>query len=78
MCYDDPEAFNTAVGEFALAQYQSVDDWNNIIYIDHKKLEIVNIADTSDVSKLGLKFTPKFVRKGDTQAIADGYVNVRI
>lgn len=78
VCYDDPEAFNTAVGEFALAQYQSVDDWNNIIYIDHKKLEIVNIADTSDVSKLGLKFTPKFVRKGDTQAIADGYVNVRI
>jgi len=49
-----------------------------LVSFDHNKLEIVNIADTSDVSKLGLKFTPKFVRKGDTQAIADGYVNVRI
>ena len=78
VCYNDAEAFNRVVGTFALKQYKKVDDWNNILYIDHKKLELVNIADTNDsnILSLGLRFTPKLARKKDTQAIADGYVNV--
>ena len=41
-------------------------------------MEIVNISDPSDIDFLNLKFIPKFKRGGDTQAIADGYVNVKI
>ena len=71
-------AFNNVVGKFALKNYQRVDGWNNILYIDDEKMTVVNIADVEDIDGLGLKFTPKFKRGGDTQAIADGYVNVRI
>lgn len=76
--YKDPKKFNTAVGKFALKQYKQVDKWDNIMYIKDKTMEIVNIADPSDIDGLNLKFTPKFKRGGDTQAIADGYVNVKI
>jgi len=76
--YTDPVAFNKAVGKFALKNYQRVDGWNNILYIDDKKMTVVNIADITDIDSLGVKFTPKLMRKGDTQAIADGYVNVTI
>lgn len=77
-CYTDAIAFNTAIGKFALKNYKRVDGWNNIIYIDDEKMTLVNIADVTDIDGLGLKFTPKFKRGGDTQAIADGYVNVGI
>jgi len=76
--YKDPVKFNTAVGKFALKQYKEVDKWDNIMYIKDKTMEIVNIADPSDIDSLDLKFAPKFKRGGDTQAIADGYVNVKI
>lgn len=77
-CYTDAVAFNTAVGKFALKNYKRVDGWNNIIYIDDEKMTLVNIADVTDVDSLKLNFSPKFKRGGDTQAIADGYVNVKI
>ena len=91
--YLDPVKFNTAVGKFALREYQKVDGWNNIIYIDAgdstKKPttkagkraldpEVVNIANVNDVDTLDLKFKPVMARNRDTQAIADGYVNVVI
>ena len=76
--YKDPVKFNTAVGKFALKQYKEVDKWDNIMYIKDKTMEIVNIAVSSNIDSLNLKFTPKFKRGGDTQAIADGYVNVKI
>ena len=76
--YKDPVKFNTAIGKFALKQYKEVDKWDNIMYIKDKTMEIVNIADPSNIDGLNLKFTPKFKRGGDTQAIADGYVNVKI
>jgi len=78
-CYKDPVLFREAVGKFALSNYQRVDGWNNIIIIDtEKKNVVVNIKDVNNIDELGLKFTPKLVRKKDTQAIADGYVNVKI
>lgn len=76
--YKDPNTFNTAVGKFALREYQKVDGWNNIIYIDADSWKVVNIADPSDVDSLNLKFDPVMRRGKDTQAIADGYVNVKI
>lgn len=76
--YTDAEAFNTAVGKFALREYQKVDGWNNIIYIDADTRQVVNIADPSNIDGLGLKFSPVMRRGKDTQAIADGYVNVSI
>ena len=77
-CYTDSVAFNNVVGKFALKNYQRVDGWSNILYIDDEKMTVVNIADVEDIDGLGLKFTPKFKRGLDTQAIADGYVNVKI
>jgi hypothetical protein len=76
--YRDPELFNRAVGRFALREYQRVDGWNNIIYIDSENGRVVNIADPDTVDELGLRFSPVLRRGSDTQAIADGYVNVSI
>ena len=74
--YQDADLFNTAVGKFALREYQRVDGWQNIIFIDDEKGMIVNIKDLDKIDTLGLKFSPKMSRGNDTQAIADGYVNV--
>ena len=76
--YRDPVKFNTAVGKFALREYKKVDGWANIMYIDADKGTVVNIADVDDVDNLNLKFSPVMKRGKDTQAIADGYVNVSI
>lgn len=76
--YLDPVKFNTAVGKFALREYQKVDGWANIMYINADKGIVVNIADVTDVDALNLKFSPVLKRGRDTQAIADGYVNVSI
>ena len=77
-CYTDAVKFNTAVGKFALREYQQVDKWTNILYIKEETFEVVNITNVDDIDDLNLKFTPKFCRGKDTQAIADGYVNVKI
>lgn len=74
--YRDPKKFNTAVGRFALKQYQKVDGWQNIIFIDSEKQMVVNIADPDKIEDLKLTFSPILARRKDTQAIADGYVNV--
>lgn len=76
--YKDPKKFNTAVGKFALCEYKRVDGWQNIIYIDAETGAVVNIADPTDIDNLDLKFSPVLSRGKDTQAIADGYVNVKI
>lgn len=76
--YKDSEKFNTALGKFALKQYQKVDGWQNIIYIDAETQQVVNIADPNNIQGLNLKFSPVMQRANDTQAIADGYVNVKI
>lgn len=76
--WKNPDRFNTEVGKFALREYQKVDKWNNIIYIDMDTETVVNVKDPEDIDSLGLKFSPKFKRGGDTQAMADGYVNASI
>lgn len=76
--YDDKEAFIKVCGEFAIREYKKTDGWNNLTMINPKTLQVVNIFDPSNLNGLSLKFTPKFVRGKDTQAIPDGYVNLNI
>ena len=77
-CYTNSELFNTALGKFALREYKKVDGWNNIMFIDAETQQVVNIANVDKIDNLGLKFRPVMRRGKDTQAIADGYVNVSI
>lgn len=76
--YTDKTLFNTAVGRFALKQYKKVDNWHNILIIDDERELMVNIVDCDHIEELGIVFHPKFKRGGDTQAVADGYVNIGI
>lgn len=76
--YTDANDFCTAVGKFALREYKKVDGWNNIIYINSENRKVVNICDPDNIDDLNLKFSPVMRRGKDTQAIADGYVNVKI
>ncbi len=78
--YSDKEAVCNAFGLFALKQYKSVDGWSNILYIDDENGNIVNISniDTLNINEMKIKFTPHLYRGRDTQAIADGYVNLTI
>jgi hypothetical protein len=76
--YTDAEKFNTAIGKFALREYKKVDNWNNIMYIDADRRRVVNICDPEDIDHLQIRFSPVMARNKDTQAIADGYVNVNI
>lgn len=76
--YTDAEKFNTAIGKFALREYKKVDGWNNIMYIDADRRQVVNICDPDDIDHLKIGFSPVMARGKDTQAIADGYVNVKI
>lgn len=76
--YTNAEKFNTSIGKFALREYKKVDGWNNIIYIDAEKRKVVNISNPDNIDHLKLKFSPVMSRGKDTQAIADGYVNVSI
>lgn len=91
--YLDSVKFNTAVGKFALREYQRVDGWTNIMFIDAgdpekgpntkpgrraQDPEVVNIADVNNIEGLSLSFSPVMARNADSQAIADGYVNVHI
>jgi hypothetical protein len=75
-CYKDSTKFNDAVGKFVMGEYQRIAGFNNILIINSETGIVVNIADTKNLSGLGLKFSPKLKRGNDNQAIADGYVNV--
>ena len=78
--YENAIDFNNALGKFALRQYKRVDEWDNILYINADTRVVVNVCDVDniDIDDLGLIFSPKMSRGKDTQAIADGYVNVSI
>lgn len=76
-CYKKPEEFINVIGKFALKRYKEVDGWYNIIYINPKTKEVINVVDVDSIDNLGLKFSPKFKRGGSTQAVADGHVDVK-
>ena len=76
--YENKEGVVSAIGKFVLKEYQKIDKWDTIIMIDSKRKTIVGISDVSDIESLGVRFAPQLARGGDTQAIADGYVNMSI
>lgn len=71
--------FNNIIGREVLKWYKDVDSWNSLVIIDQDKMMIGNIADVNDLDIFkNIKFEWKSERGGDTQAITDGYVNIRI
>jgi len=73
------QVFNDIIGRNVLQWYKDIDNWNSLIIIDQDKSKIVNIADVTDLSMFkDIRFDWKSERGGDTQAITDGYVNIRI
>jgi hypothetical protein len=76
---DNGRMFYNIIGKEVLKWYKSVDNWNSLIIIDQEKMTIGNIADVNNLSIFkDLKFEWKSERGGDTQAITDGYVNIKI
>lgn len=72
-------AFNKIIGLEVLNWYKEVDKWNSLVIIDQDKMMIGNIADVNNLEIFkNIKFEWKSERGGDTQAITDGYVNIRI
>jgi hypothetical protein len=62
-----------------LEWYKDVDKWDSLIIVDQDKETIANIADVNNLSHLpNVKFEWKSERGGDTQALTDGYVNIKI
>ena len=76
--WKDTDRLRLAVGRFALKEYQKIDGWDTLMVVRTDKMILVNIADIFDIDSLGLEFTPKMKRGGDTQAVPDGYVNISI
>jgi hypothetical protein len=75
----DGKTFYNIIGKEVLKWYKKVDKWTSLIIIDQKKMVICNIADVEDLSMFkNIKFEWKSERKGDKQALADGYVNISI
>lgn len=84
MCRDlvranDGQEFSNIIGKSVLKWYQDADKWNSLVIIDQDKMVIANIADVDDLSMFRkLRFEWKSERGKDTQAITDGYVNIKI
>jgi len=75
--YDNCEKVNNVFGRFALRRYKAIDEWYNLFYLIPDTMEVVNISDPDNIDGLGLIFHPKYKRGGCTQALADGYVDVK-
>lgn len=74
-----PYEFNNIVGRYVLKWYKETDNWESLVIIDLVKEKIVNISDVNDLTMIpDIKFDWKSERGNDTQAIADGYVNIKI
>lgn len=78
---DDWQTFSDIIGKEVLKWYKEIDAWQSLVIIDQEKMKIANIADLSDEGLAdfkGISFDWKSERGGDTQALSDGYVNIRI
>lgn len=76
-CYRDRGAVRKKIGMFVLRRYKEIDEWSNLIIIDAPRKLIVNIKDVEDIDDLELRFMPKMKRHKDTQAVPDGYCNIK-
>lgn len=75
----DGKEFNKIIGREVIKWYKEVDKWASLIVIDQDKMLIGNIADVNnlDIFK-NIQFEWKSERGHDSQAITDGYVNIKI
>lgn len=74
----DVKAFHSVVGRFILKEYQRIDGWKSIVFVDPKTLDVVNICDVNDDTCFDkLRFNVRFSREKDTQSVADGYAVVK-
>jgi hypothetical protein len=79
--YNNGQDFYNIIGREVLRWYKQEDNWDSLVVIDQKNMTIANVADTSDQGlKIfwNLKFDWKSMPGNDTQALADGYVNITI
>jgi hypothetical protein len=78
VCYKDGQDFSNIIGKEILKWYKEIDGWHSLIIIDEKKQMITNIADVNNLDMFpSLKFLWLSARAGDSQAITDGYVNIK-
>jgi hypothetical protein len=71
--------FNNIIGKEVIKWYKEVDKWSSLIIIDQDKMLIGNIADVNNLEIFkNIKFEWKSERGRDSQAITDGYVNIKI
>lgn len=75
----DAQEFYNAVGAHVLAQYKTIDKWDSLIVIDQENMVMANIADPSNLTMFPtMKFAWMTQRGGDSQAVCDGYVNIKV
>lgn len=73
--------FNDIIGREVIRWYKAIDKWNSLIIIDQENMRMVNVADVSDAGLKpfkNIRFDWKSERGGDSQALSDGYVNIKI
>lgn len=72
----DIEACRNIYGRHVLKAYREIDGFGIIMLIDPESGDMASIADFDDLPE-EIAFSPKMTRRGDTQALADGYVNIK-
>jgi hypothetical protein len=79
MHYKDGKDFYNIIGREVLKWYNEVDKWDSLIIIKEEEMIMTNIADVNNLTLFkNIKFEWKSERGADTQAITDGYVNIKI
>jgi hypothetical protein len=79
----DGQKFGHIIGTYQLRWYQQMDGWTNLIVIDHKHKQFVNIVNVNDLSAFpNLRFNWRYRRSsedgGDTYQCGDGFVTIGI
>lgn len=64
-------------GTHVLKAYKEIDGFDIIMLIDPETGDIVSITDFENIPQC-VEFTPKMTRNDDTQAVPDGYVNIKV
>jgi len=79
----DGQEFGHVIGTYQLKWYQQMDGWRNLIVIDNKHKQFINIVDVHDLSMFpNLRFDWRYRRSsdegGDTYQCGDGFVTIGI
>ena len=76
---NDGKTFYNIIGQEVLKWYKEEDKWHSIVILDNEKNIIANIYNVDDLSIFKkIQFDWKSAPGKDTQALAHGYVNIKI